>query len=569
MDDASRLLLPDDPQSLKAMIHSLAHERNEAQRQRDEIQRQRDEAQRQCEASHQKLHALQAKHDDLYLQNLHLTVELARYKKQFYGPKADRMDQGQLVLEFATQLEARPIELDMLPADVPQASVEPKTARRVRSRGRRDLSQLDHLPLVEKVHPLPESECACPVCSGQRQQIGQEISYTIEHIPGHFERIKHIQLKYACRNCEQNGLNPKIELAEKKNASPIDKGMAGPGLLAYVATAKFADFLPLYRLEAIFGRESLSINRGTLCLWMHDVAGIVKPVYDLMVQRVLLSYVLATDDTVFPLLQPGKAKQARMWIYRGDRTNPHNVFDFTIGRGRDGPASFLGGGAARLGEFAGTLLADAYGGYEGICIEKEMIKAGCWSHARRKFVDAQATAPPVAQEIVGQIGQLFAIEEKGQALTEPQRLHLRQTQSQPVLDQLRPLLLEHQQRLVPKHPMNQAIAYTLNQWSELTVFAKDPRVPIHNNLAEQEMKRIALLRKNALFAASFRGGTTAAILSSITSTCRRHGINPQVYFTQLLTNLNDIPMSQLPDWLPDAWKRRQNPAVITDAHAKA
>jgi len=500
-------------------------------------------------------------------------VELARYKKQFYGPKADRMDQGQLVLEFAAQLEAKPIEQDMLPADlrsadVPQAPVDQKTARRVRSRGRRDLSQLNHLPLVEKVHVLPESECACPVCCGQRVQIGQEISYTIERIPAHFERIKHIQLKYACRNCEQNGLNPNIELGEKKNASPIDKGMAGPGLLAYVATAKFADFLPLYRLEAIFGREGLWIDRGTLCLWMHDVAGIIKPVYDLMVQRVLLSHVLATDDTVFPLLQPGKAKQARMWIYRGDGTNPYNVFDFTISRGRDGPASFLGGGDAHRGEFTGTLLADAYGGYEGICIEKEIIKAGCWSHARRKFVDAQATAPPLAQEIVGLIGQLFATEEQGKALEEPQRLHLRQTQSQPVLDQLRPLLLEHQQRLVPKHPMNQAIAYTLNQWSELTVFAADPKVPIHNNLAEQEMKRIALLRKNALFAASFRGGTTTAILSSITSTCRRHGINPQVYFTQLLTNLNDTPMSQLPDWLPDVWQRRQDPAVSTDAHAK-
>jgi transposase len=561
MDDVSRPSLPNDPRSLKTMVLSLTQERDEAQRQCEA-------SQRQCEASNQKLQVLQAKHDDLYLENLHLAVELARYKKQFYGPKADRMDQGQLVLEFAGQLEARPIEPDMLPADIPEASVDKTTVRRVRSRGRRDLSQLDHLPLVEKVHALPEAQCVCPVCTSRRQQIGQEISYTIERIPAHFERIKHIQLKYACRQCEQNGLNPNLELGEKKNASPIDKGMAGPGLLAYVATAKFADFLPLYRLESIFAREGLEIDRGTLCLWMHDVAGIVKPIYDLMVQRVLLSHMLATDDTVFPLLQPGKARQARMWIYRGDGVNPYNVFEFTIGRGRDGPAGFLGGGAARRGQFNGTLLADAYGGYEGICIEKEIVKAGCWSHARRKFVDAQATAPPLAQEIVGLIGQLFAIEEEGNALAEPQRLHLRQTQSQPVLDQLRPLLLEHQQRLVPKHPMNQAIAYTLNQWSELTVFAEDPRVPIHNNLAEQEMKRIALLRKNALFAASFRGGTTAAILSSITSSCRRHGINPQVYFTQLLTNLNDTPMSQLPDWLPDVWQRRQDPAIIFDAHRK-
>ena len=134
---------------------------------------------------------------------------------------------------------------------------------------------------------------------------------------------------------------------------------------------------------------------------------------------------------------------------------------------------------------------------------------------------------------------------------------LRQTESVPALDRLHGLLLEHKALLLPKHPMAQAICYMLNQWTELTLFTKDPAVPIHNNLAEQQMKRIALLRKNALFVATERGGQTAAILSSITSTCRRHGIDPQIYFTQLLTNLQDTPISQLNQWLPDVWKKAQ------------
>ena len=138
-------------------------------------------------------------------------------------------------------------------------------------------------------------------------------------------------------------------------------------------------------------------------------------------------------------------------------------------------------------------------------------------------------------------------------------MRLRQEESQPIIDTLHPLLLEAKGKLLPKHPMAQAIGYTLNQWAELTLFLTDGAVPIHNNLAEQEMKRIALLRKNALFVGTARGGETAAILSSITSTCRRHGINPQVYLMQLLVNLPGTPVSRLDDWLPDRWKARTSP----------
>ena len=134
---------------------------------------------------------------------------------------------------------------------------------------------------------------------------------------------------------------------------------------------------------------------------------------------------------------------------------------------------------------------------------------------------------------------------------------MRRAESLPIVDTLHNLFVEQRARLLPKHPMAQAIGYALNQWPELTLFTTDGAVPVHNNLAEQQMKRIALLRKNALFVATERGGETAAILSSITSTCRRHGIDPQIYFTQLLTSLQDTPISQLEQWLPDAWKKAQ------------
>jgi transposase len=361
-------------------------------------------------------------------------------------------------------------------------------------------------------------------------------------------RIKHVQHKYACRHCEQAGHNPNIELAAKTNGSPIDKGLPGPGLLAFVATSKFADYLPLHRLQHVFARQGFELDRSTMCLWMADVARLLRPLYDRMVQRVLQSHVLATDDTVMPLQHPGKTKRARMWIYQGDESHPYNVFDFTVSHTRDGPAGFLK-------DFRNVLLADAYGGYDGIVLNQALPRAGCWAHARRKFVECQAAAPPVTHAILRQIKRLFDLEARLKDLDADERLRRRQAEAMPLLESLHALLAEHKAKLLPKHPLAEAIQYTLNQWRELTLFTSDPAVPIHNNLAEQQMKRIALLRKNALFVATPRGGETAAILSSLTSTCRRHEINPQAYLTELLANLPDTPISRVDEWLPDAWKK--------------
>jgi len=497
--------------------------------------------------------ALTRERDEYQLEKLRLQLRLAQLLKQAYGPRADRLrDPGQLLLEFAQQLEQQPLavqEATVSAAPVQDAAGESRgAARRLRTRGRRDIGAMNHLPIIEQTYELTGDECLCPTCRQQREKIGQEISYTIEHVPAAFVRIRHIQCTYACRACEQNGHNPQIERAGKSGGSPIDKGMVGPGLLAYIATSKYADYLPLHRLQAIFGREGFELDRSTMCLWMADVARIVRPVYDRMVQRVLQSHMLATDDTVMPLLEPGKARQARMWIYQGDDDHPYNVFDFTISRSRDGPQAFLK-------NFRGTLLADAYGGYDGIVLDQDLPRAGCWSHARRKFVNVESIARPEAQAILAPINRLFAIEKHAALLNAGERLHVRQSESQPLIASLQAMLQEHKEKLLPKHPLAQAIGYVLNQWQELTLFLTDGAVPIHNNLAEQQMKRIALLRKNALFVGSPRGGETAAVISSLTSTCRRHEINPQVYLTQLLANLPGTPMSRLDEWLPDQWKQ--------------
>jgi transposase len=315
-----------------------------------------------------------------------------------------------------------------------------------------------------------------------------------------------------------------------------------------------ATHLPLYRLEGIFSRVGVEIARGTMSLWCRDAADLVRPLHELMVKRVLQSHVIATDDTPMPMLVRGrgKAQQARVWTYVGDDDHPYNIFDFTRGRSRDGPAKFLK-------EYHQVLLADGYGGYDGVVVQGGIIRAGCWAHARRKFVDAEASKPEVAREAVELIGRLYAVEEEARGLDAEKRLALRRATSLPVLALLKDRLHAWRDQLVPKHPMAQAAQYALNQWETLIVFASDGAVPIDNNTAEREMKRIVLNRKNSLFVGGERGGQTAAILATLTSTCRRHDIDPQRYLTQLLTNLPATRVSDLDQWLPDQWKRRETP----------
>ena len=485
--------------------------------------------------------------DDLRVENLRLQVELERYKRCYYGPRADRLadsgDVAQMLLQFAEGLERRPVH----PDDVPPHTESEEDLRRVkRRRGRRHLANFEDLPVTTRVYELSAEQRACPGCGVERKEIGAQESWQIEYLPGRFERIHHVRKKYACPGCESCGEHAQMETASKPE-SAIDKGLAGPGLLSYIVTSKFSDYLPLYRLEDIFARQGFEISRATQSVWCGDVADLIEPLYELMVQRVRDSHVVATDDTIMPMLSKGKAANARMWVYVGDHAHPHNVFDFTLHRGRDGPKYFLR-------DYQQVLLADAYGGYNGVVAGNGITRAGCWAHWRRRIIEAEKAAPEIAREAIALVRALYAVEKQASGFSAEERLQWRQTQSAPVLVELREKLLVWKEQLLPRHPMAEAIHYALAQWAELNVFCSDGAVPIDNNISEREMKRVVLNRKNSLFVGNPRGGRTAAILASLTSTCRRHDIDPQLYLTQLLVNLPSARTSELPAWLPDQWK---------------
>lgn len=528
--------LPEENEALQAMVRSLLQERHRERQRAEEQTRRAEEQTRRA--------------NDLYVENLRLQLELERFRKWYYGPRADRQaagDVAQGLLDFALALEQKPLHPGDVPPPTPETEYE---LRRVKRRkGRRSLTNFENLPVTTRVYELSAEQRACPGCGVERKEIGADTSWQVEYLPGHFERIQHVRKKYACAGCENHGEPPQIEVAAKPE-TVVEKGLAGPGLLAYIVTSKYADYLPLYRLEDIFQRQGFEISRATQSVWCGDVADLVEPLYELMAERVRQSHVIATDDTILPRLSLGKTVPARMWVYVGDADQPYNVFHFTLNRGRDGPRHFLQ-------DYQQILLADAYGGYNGVVAGNAITRAGCWAHARRKLLEAEKTAPQIAGEALAWVRGLYGVEKQAKEFSVAERLQLRQAQSAPILDTLHEKFLTWKEQLLPKHPMAEALNYALNQWAPLKVFCSDGAVPIDNNVSEREMKRMVLTRKNSLFVGNERGGRTTAILASLTSSCRRHDVDPQLYLTQLLFNLPQARMSELPDWLPDQWKLRQ------------
>ena len=533
--DSPWLPLPEDREALRALVQSLVEERDQYRQQAAEQQRRAEEQSR---------HTTQ-----LQTELLRLQVELERYKRWYYGPRTERLrtagELAQLLLQFGEELDQKP-----LPVEGREQLAEPAERGVRRRKGRRDLARFENLPVTTQVYELSAAERACPGCGQTRKEIGAEESWQVEYVPGHFERLQHVRKKYACPQCEKEGDSPQITAAGKPEQA-IDKGLAGPGLLAYIVTSKFNEYTPLYRLEDVFARQGFEISRGTQSVWCRDVADVAAPLYELMTDNVRRSHVVATDDTILPLLQKGKTAKARMWVYIGDAAQPYNVFDFTLDRSRDGPLRFLK-------KYDQVLVADAYGGYNGVVTGNQITRAGCWAHLRRRFIEAEKAAPEIAREAVEHVRALYHVERQAEKMTTEERLALRQKESVPLLAELRRRLLAWKEQLLPRHPMAEAIQYALSQWKELTVYGTDGAIPIDNNVSEREMKRVVLTRKNSLFVGNEHGGRTAAILASLTSTCRRHEIDPQLYLTQLLVNLPGLPSSQLPAWLPDQWKQRQS-----------
>jgi transposase len=518
--------LPDDPALLKRLLVERQAEHDAL------IERIRAEAADQLDALRLRMEAEKKAEIDAIL-------------RRFYGPKSERFDPCQLLL-FGLQVDAMPLD----EPSVAEEAGEPLVTRRVHNHHKHGRQQLpDHLPRIEIEHDLADDEKPCPCCGEVRQRIGREVSEQLEYLPASFKVLRHVRHTYACKRCETTAIDPRIVTAAKP-PQPIDKGLAGPGLLAYVITSKLGDHLPLYRLEHIFERQDVSIARSTMCAWLQAAAELVRPLVSLMGDRIRRSRVIHTDETVVPVQAPGtgRCRKGRIWTYIGDHRNPYIVYHYTPDRTRAGPTNWLAG-------YKGYLQADAYGGYDGIYHKGDVTEVACWAHARRKFFDAKSTDGKRSAQMLAMVGGLYEVERQAKDLDESERLELRQRQSVPALDRIKEWLDDEGRVVLPRSPMAGAIGYALNQWDALSVYATRGFLAIDNNAAERALKRVAIGRKNWLFAGNDRSGQTAATLYSLIASAERHGVDPQRYLTSVLANLPTTPAGELDRFLPDVWKR--------------
>jgi transposase len=351
-------------------------------------------------------------------------------------------------------------------------------------------------------------------------------------------------------------LPPGVVIAAAKPIMPIAKGLPGPGLLAHLIVSKYVDHLPLHRLQRVYERQGLLLPRSTTCDWLAACSQLLRPLYDVLVAQVLQSRVIHTDDTPVKMQEPShQLSTARLWVYLGDDAHRYHVFDFTVNRKRDGPHTFLA-------NYAGYLQADAFSGYDGLYLPQasggvaRIHEVACHAHARRKFYEARGSDALRAHQALGYYRQLYALERSATTnhFDEEQRRQMRQDFAVPILNQFKNWLDSERVEVLPKSPLGQAIQYALNQWTALVRYTEAGFLAIDNNVAEREMKKIAIGRKNWLFVGSPKGGQTAAVLLSFTATCQRLGVEPWAYLQNVLRRLPTTPPTQLTDLLPDRWE---------------
>jgi len=476
------------------------------------------------------------------LRDAHRQVEQLGHRldlllRRLYGPRSERVDPGQLLL-FGDQAEVDP-GVEQAPGSPAEPPAQSATGP-AKGHGRKPLPA--DLPRERRVHEIPPEQRACPECGQERSPIGEEISEQLDYRPASLFVVEQVRIKVACRHCQGH-----VAVAAKP-PQPIEKGLPGPGLLAQVITSKFADHLPLYRQEGIFGRHGVELSRKTLCGWMAQSAWLLEPIWKAMKAEVLKSRVIQTDDTTVPVLDRrlDRARTARLWVYLGDREHPYAVYDYTADRCRDGPERFLG-------DYKGYLQADAYSAYDRIC-SRGVVEVGCFAHARRKFFDARTSDPERAHEALARIRLLYAVETAGKGLDEAGRLAQRHERSVPLLEQLGDWLDEQARVVLPKSPIGGAIGYARSNWAALNRFTEAGYLSIDNNASERAVKPIALGRKNWLFAGSEGGGRTAAILFSIASTCKALKIDPFSYLRDVLDRVCTHPARRIEELLPDRWR---------------
>lgn len=488
---------------------------------------------------------LQKELEEAQKENTLLQEEVKHLRRLLFGQSSEKRRSTSPPADGSLQLDLLADPEEPTQAEIKEELTPPKKERK--STPRKPIPK--ELPRETEVLDLPKEEKHCSCCGSEMQQIGEEVTEKIEIIPARLfvRRIK--RPRYACNHCKEGGAMRQRPLPHQA----IERADAGPTLLASILTAKYVDHLPLCRQEKIFARHGLDLPRGKMSDWMMKLADLMKPVVDAMARRVLTSRVLGMDETTLEVLEPGakKTRKAWLWTIRGDSRAPYLIFQFHPSRGQQLPRELLR-------DFSGWLQCDGYPAYSALDDDPKYTfsRAGCMSHARRKFVDAKKIGDRRAEAALDLFGALYKIEEKLVDKPPPERLALRQEESIPILNRLHDWMhCDEAIKVLPRSKLGDAIGYLERDWEALTAFTRDGDLPIDNNAVERAIRPVALGRKNWLFAGSERGGHAAATFYSLIESAKRAGLNVWEYLTDLIIRLPGHLVNRLEELLPDRWQK--------------
>ena len=449
-----------------------------------------------------------------------LEQELSLAKQRHYGRKSEK-----------TNGEAQQYDL-FDEASVPdnfsevESTDEEITITHTRKKpGRKGLPK--DLPRISVVHDLSEEEKQCD-CGCEMTKIGETKTEQLEIIPAKVRIIENIKYTYACKKCESSIKTSKMP------PQPIPKSIATPGLLAYVATAKFCDHLPLYRQEAIFKRMNVNIARNTLSHWMIQLSLLLRPLYNCLLDVINAYDVSYADETRIQVLKekdrPPDA-QSYMWCFIGGPPEKRSIiYHYNVSRAHHVVEEILP-------DFKGYLHCDGYGAYDTYAADHETKLSACWMHCRRKFYEVTkiVKSEGLAIQAVRLIGKLYKVEAKikEQKLVPSDIKLFREKHSKPILSDIKKFVEKNMHKVLPKSPLGKAFSYAKNQWEKLIVYVEDGRLEIDNGLTERKIKPFVIGRKNYLFCNSVAGAQAAEILYSLIETCKLHNIEPYAYLKEV------------------------------------
>ena len=522
--------LPNDPEKLKAIISTQIQDYTQQIQSKDNL----------ITTKEKQIQSIEEENEVL-----REALRLARIER--FAKQSEKLPSDQSELFDEAEALSDPVDTKEDPEDIIEVPAHKH------DRGKRKPLP-DHLPREDVIIDLTDDEKVCAKDGTPLKEIGSEVSEQLDVIPAQFKVIRTIRKKYICPCCDES-----IKTASSPEKI-LPKSNATPGLLAYIAINKYIDALPLYRIENIFKRYDVEIPRNTMARWMIELSERLTPLYNIMEEDLLSADFVSCDETKVQVLkEPGKEaeSQSYMWVRtrHGPGISPIILFDYDPTRKKEVPNRLLK-------DFKGYLQVDGYAGYDAICKLEDVTRVACMAHIRRKFFDvnkASKKKSAIANRVLKLIQKLYKIEVQIKEAKIAERFKQRQAEAPKVLDQLKEIIDENENRHPPKGLLGKAFTYAKNQWPFMMNYLKDGRLSIDNNFTENRIRPFAIGRKNWLFSDSQAGAKASAMIYSILQTARGNGLEPYAYMRYLLT---ELPKCQSIDQIENLLPYNIDPKIL-------